>query len=157
MGQPATRLMMIDHHRCFTDSLAYRINSEERDLHVIGTAADAETGMRIILEAKPEMVVIEAELPGRGAFDAAYDLSARLKETKIVFLTGSLSDVFLNQALRIHAGGYLLKSEPVEFVIQSLKRIATGEFCFSKAVEERIEHDPVQKRFTSRIESSFHR
>jgi hypothetical protein len=55
------RLMMIDHHRCFTDSLAYRINSEDLDLKVIGTADDAETGMRMILESKPEMVVNEPE------------------------------------------------------------------------------------------------
>ena len=86
--QQTVRLMMIDHHRSFTESLAYRINSEDHDLNVIGTATNAETGMQIVLDKKPDMVVFETELPGRGAFDAAYDLSERLKETKIVFFNG---------------------------------------------------------------------
>lgn len=148
--QKTIRLMMIDHHRCFTESLAYRINSEDHDLEVIGTAADAETGMRIVLESNPEMVILETELPGRGAFDAASDLCAKLKETKIVFLTSHLSDVFIDQALRVRARGYLLKSESVDFVIQSLKRIAAGEFCFSKSVEERLKRDPLRETITVR-------
>ena len=155
MRQPTTRLLMIDHQRCFTESLSYRINSEEQDLDVIATATDTETGMRIVFDTKPEMVVFETELPGRGAFDAASDLSIRLKETKIVFLTGHLSDILIDQALRVRAGGYLLKSEPVEFVIQSLKRIAKGEFCFSKAVEERLEHDPLRNRFIFRSDTGL--
>ena len=149
--QKTIRLMMIDHHRCFTDSLAYRINSEDQDLEVIGTAADAETGMRIILESNPEMVILENELPGRGAFDAASDLCEKLKETKIVFLTSHLSDVFIDQALRVRARGYLLKSESVDFVIRSIQRVVAGslgEYCFSKAVEERLEYDPIRKKYT---------
>ena len=70
--------------------------------------------MRVILESKPDVALLETELPGRGVFDVAAELSRRLKETKIVFLTGYVSEVFIDHALRVNARGCLLKSEPVD-------------------------------------------
>ena len=113
---------------------------------MIGTATDAEKGMRMILETKPDVVVLETELPGRGAFDLVSDLRRRLKEIKIVFFTEFHSDVFIKQALELDVRGYLMKTEPVDFVIQSLKRVATGEYCYSKTVAERLESDPDRKK-----------
>ena len=150
MRESTIRLVMIDHHRSFVESLAYHINREASDLSVIRTATDAEVGLRIVMETKPEVVVLETELPGRGAFEVAAEVSRRSQETKIVFLTGYLSDVFIDQAFRVNARGYLLKSEPVDFVIRSIQSLVSGEYCFSKAVEERLEFDPIRKAYTFR-------
>lgn len=144
--------MLIDSHAAYSKLLAYYLQKEEPDLSVIGTATEAKDGMRIILEKKPDVVVLETELPGRGAFDLASDLRKRLKETKIVFLTGFHSDVFIKQALELDARGYLLKTEPVDFVIRSLQQVATGEYCYSKTIEERLESDPDRKTIVFRSE-----
>ena len=152
MRLPSIRLMLIDPHASFSEVLAYYLRKEEPDLSVIGTATEANDGMRMILEKKPDVVVLETELPGRGAFDLVSDLRKKLKGTKIVFLTGFQSDVFIKQALELDARGYLLKTEPVDFVIQSLKRVATGEYCYSKTIEERIKSDPDRNQIMFRSE-----
>lgn len=152
MRLPLIRLMLIDPHTSYSELLASYLQREEPDLSVIGTATQAAKGMRMILEKKPDVVVLETEFPGRGAFDLASDLRKRLKETKIVFLTGFHSDVFIEQALELDARGYLLKTEPVDFVIRSLKQVATGEYCYSKSVEERLESHPDRKKNMFRSE-----
>ena len=145
MRLPSIRLMLIDPYVSYSELLAYYLQKEEPDFSVIGTATEAKDGMRTILEKKPDVVVLETELPGRGAFDLAFDLRKRLKGTKVVFLTEFQSDVFIKQALQVNASGYLMKTEPLDFVIRSLKRIASGESCYSKTVEERFQSDPDRK------------
>lgn len=146
------RVVLVDDHLVVLESLAARIDSDPT-LDVVGTASTGEDGLKLILEFKPDVAVFDVDLPGRGSFDIAAELANRQKETKVVFLTGFLSDVFIEQALRLNAHGYLMKSEPAGVLIESIQRVARGEVCFSKDVEERVVFDPQQKRYVLRSES----
>lgn len=138
MDMRPIRVVLIDDHRILLDSLVARIDSEP-DLQVVATATTADDGLRRVMEERPEIVVLDVELPGRGAFDVAAEISARCRNSRIIFLTGYLSDVFIEQALRVKAGGYLLKGEPLEVLTDAIKRVYRGEFCFSSEVECRME------------------
>ena len=67
--------------------------------------------------------VYDVALPGRGTFDTISEIQDKAKETKTVFLTGYLSDVFIEHALAIGAYGYLMKGEPTGNLIDALRRI----------------------------------
>lgn len=141
-----TRIVLVDDHLVLLDALSARVQSDPM-LEVVGTASNADDGLRLILETKPDIAILDVELPGRGSFDIANELASRQKETKIIFLTGYLSDVFIEQALRLKARGYLLKGEPIATLLDAINRVAKGEVCFSREVEERLAFDATKNRY----------
>ncbi len=134
------RVVLVDDHKSILEPLAARINQAE-ELEIIGTASDGESGLRLILEEKPDVVILDVDFDGRGSFDIASEIASRNKETKIIFLTGYLTDVFIDQALKINARGYLLKWESPQVIIDSILKVMNGEYCFSSDVHDRIEFD----------------
>jgi DNA-binding NarL/FixJ family response regulator len=141
------RVAFIDDHLLLLETLAARIGSEP-DFEVVGTAVDADAGLELVCTQRPDIAVYDVALPGRGTFDTISEIQDKAKETKTVFLTGYLSDVFIEHALAIGAYGYLMKGEPTGNLIDALRRIANGEQCLSRAVEERLVYDPVRQRYS---------
>ena len=119
----------------------------------MGTATNADEGLSLILETEPDVVILDVELPGRGSFDIAEEITSRLKNTKMIFLTGYLSDIFIELALRVNAVGYLLKGEPIESLIHAIKKAARGEYCFSQSVQERLVYDQKRNRYSIQSQS----
>lgn len=148
------RIVMVDDHQILLDALALQLNADA-DIELLATATNGDDGLRIILETKPDIAILDVDLPGRGSFDVANELVTRQKQTKLLFLTGYLSDVFIEQALRLRAHGYLLKGEPCRVLLDAIKRIANGEVVFSKVVEERLRYDAERNRYEVRSENNL--
>lgn len=146
------RVVLVDDHLMLVDSLASRFQ-RDTGIEIVGTASNADEGLSLILETKPDVVILDVEIPGRGSFEIADEISKKLNDTRMVFLTGHLSDIFIELALRVNAIGYLLKGEPIESLIHAIRKAARGEFCFSQAVQERLVFDQKTNRYTIRSES----
>lgn len=146
------RIVLVDDHLMLVDSLVSRFH-RDTDIEVVGTATNADEGLSLILETEPDVVILDVELPGRGSFDIAEEISSRLKNTKMIFLTGYLSDIFIELALRVNAVGYLLKGEPIESLIHAIKKAARGEYCFSQSVQERLIYDQKKNRYSIQSQS----
>lgn len=146
------RVVLVDDHLMLVDSLVTRFQ-RDAEIEVVGTATNADDGLALILETEPDVVILDVELPGRGSFDIGEEISSRLKNTKMIFLTGYLSDIFIELALRVNAVGYLLKGEPIESLIHAIKKAARGEYCFSQSVQERLIFDHKKNRYSIQSES----
>src|SRR5690606_10562516 len=66
------------------------------------------------------------------------EMRGRSPATRVLVLTGFLSDVLIDQALQIGICGYLLKGEPIPSLLESIRRASRGETCFSARVRERL-------------------
>jgi len=139
--------MLIEEQRVLLESLAARLQRIP-DLEVVGTASGSREGLALIRRIEPAVVMLGIVHQDRSGFDIAAEAANRQRNLKIVFLTSHLTDVFLARAMRLRADGYLLKSEPLEFVIQSIRRIARGERCFSREVQKRLEYDSKRSRYS---------
>lgn len=134
------RAFLLDHSRLCLEACAARIAAQP-GFQLVGSAADCESGLALIRETEPDLVITEVSLPGRGSFDCAAEILGSLRATRVVFLTDCLSDVFLDAALRVGASGYLLKEESFPELFTHLRRISRGERRFSPRVQQRLEHD----------------
>jgi len=146
------RIVLVDDHLMLVDSLVSRFQRDTQ-IDVVGTATNADDGLGMIMETEPDVVILDVELPGRGSFDIAEEITSRLKNTKMIFLTGYISDIFIELALRVNAVGYLLKGEPIESLIHAIKKAARGEYCFSQAVQERLVYDQNKNRYSIQSQS----
>ncbi len=134
------RIVLVDDHCLVLDSIARRLQ-DEPDMDVVGTALDGDEGLRVILETLPDIAILDVQLPGRSAFDVANQLAAKKIAVKIIFLTGYLSDVLVEQAVRARASGYLMKGEPAAKFIAAVRQVAAGEVCYSPEVLQRLVFD----------------
>lgn len=146
------RTVLVDHHVMFLEPLA-KVVSADPEIDVVGIATDGDDGLRLILNAAVDVAVLDLQLPGRSAFDVAHELSTRRPETNVLFLSGFVSDVFIAEALRLDARGYLVKTERPASLIKSIKRVAAGEICFSQEVKDRLAPDSSNGRHVVRAES----
>ena len=149
MTSDLVRVVLVDDHEIVLEGLVMQIDSCP-DLEVVGTATRAEEGQRVILQTRPDIAIFDLELPGRGPFDVIEELLSRQKETRVIILTGHVSDIFVEMALRLKVSSYLLKGEPSQYCIDAIRRVARGEFCFSSEVQEKITFDPGTKRYAMR-------
>lgn len=134
------RTILLDETLLCLEAFAARFQAEP-GFTVVATASDCETGLPLIAEHEPDLVVMEVGLPGRGSFEAAFEITRSHRTTRVVFLTNCLPDVFIDAALRAGVSGYLLKDESFQSLFENLRRIAKGERRFSPKVLRRLDRD----------------
>ncbi len=146
------RVVLIDDHAMVLESLSARLSINPQ-IQVVGTANDCDEGFRVVLEHKPEVVILDVNLPGRGAFDLAEDLASRRPDTRLIFVTGYLADIYLEQALKLNAYGYLLKGEPIHILADAILKTRAGEKSFSADVLARLNFDSTTKTYSIKARS----
>jgi DNA-binding NarL/FixJ family response regulator len=131
------RVLLVDDHDLLRDTLAERLRRED-GLTIAGVAGDAQAGLELALVCRPDVAMMDIDMPGRPAFEAARDLVRALPDTRLLFLSAFAHDRYIDQALSVGALGYLTKSESVERVIDAIRRVSEGRAYFSREVAERI-------------------
>ncbi len=152
MSQIPIRVVIVDDHRVVVESLAALLDLAP-DISVAGTATTAGEGAEVVLRERPDVALFDVDFPGRDSFDVVPQLLKQAPSTRMAFLTAHLSDVFVSQAVRMGAHGYVLKDEPSSEVCAAIKRLHAGEYVFSDAVRDRLTWDAVSARYTVRADN----
>ncbi|MCA8991694.1 MAG: response regulator transcription factor [Planctomycetaceae bacterium] len=140
------RILLADSQQMFLDGLVAMF-SKDPNWQVVATSTDSSKAFFQIVEQVPDIIIMDVELAGRGAFTVAEEVASRFPATKIVFLTGFESDVLVEQALRLDVAGYLLKSDSFTQLVANLRAILQGEKRYSERVFDRLEFDSTQQEF----------
>jgi DNA-binding NarL/FixJ family response regulator len=91
-----------------------------------GGAGDAREGYRLLDEQRPDVVVIDLQLPGTSGIAAAREIRRRWSTMKILILTGSCCEYDVLAALAAGASGYVTKADPPSALIEGLRSAAGG-------------------------------
>lgn len=124
MTAPATVLIADDHAPTRADIRS--ILEEDGRFTVQWETGDAPAAVAAAVEGQPQVCLLDVRMPG-GGVAAAWEISARLPETKIVMLTVSRDDKDLFAALRAGASGYLLKDVAPDRLADALEAVLSGE------------------------------
>lgn len=130
-------VMVVDDHAMVRSALARGLDRDP-ELHVVAEASDAEQAVQEARTKRPEVVVMDIDMPGATPFEAARRLAADLPGTKVIFLSAFFHDHYVEEALAVQARGYLTKREPQESLAAAVKEVARGGVCFSEEVKNRI-------------------
>ena len=103
------------------------ILSSESDLEVVGEAADGLQGCSMAEELKPDVVLMDVQLPGIDGIEATRRITATADgSTRVLVLTTFASDVFLYHSMEAGASGFLLKRARAEDIVQAVRAVAGG-------------------------------
>ena len=127
MQREVNTVVVADDHELFREAL--RADLEYCGFAVAAEAGDALDAVRAVLEERPDIVLLDVQMPGDG-INAAHAIASELPGTKIVMLTASRDEDVARAALRAGASGYLLKDVDSDRLADALRRVAGGELCF---------------------------
>lgn len=130
-------VLLADDHESIRQLLKDRLQMEP-DMNVVGHVNNAESAVTEAIELKPDVILMDIDMPGLSPFDAAERIAARCPNCRIVFLTAFVKDTYIESALAAQAWGYLTKTEPPESVIKAIRDVSRGFAYFSPEVQGRI-------------------
>jgi DNA-binding NarL/FixJ family response regulator len=137
-GAPAPiRLVLADDHEVMRDGLVALLDALP-GLEVVATAANGREAILACREARPDVVVMDIQMPEVDGIEATRQVVAAAPATAVVILTMNEDDDTIMSALRAGARGYLLKGSSAAEVQQAIRAAAAGGMVFGASLAARI-------------------
>ena len=131
------RLLLVDDHALFRDGLTSLISYQE-DFTVVGEAEDAESALQQARAIKPDIVLMDVELPGEDGVAATQRMKLEMPDITVVMLTVRDDSQTLFEAIKAGAQGYLIKNVRSRELLEQLRALARGEAAISRRMAARI-------------------
>ena len=136
MSTRAIRVLCVDDHPVLVEGLKAKIETA-RDLEFLGHLPSADGLVNEVKKERPDIVILDIEMPGPDPFEAAEDLQGQCPEVRTLFLSAYVKDHFIDSAFRAGAWGYLYKGDDLDSIINGIRQVARGEFVMGPRVLDR--------------------
>ncbi|TLS48920.1 response regulator transcription factor [Paenibacillus antri] len=131
------RILIADDHPLFRKGLRAMLESQDR-MEVIGEAANGAEAVELALANKPDVVLMDLQMPGGGGIASTRRIRDGMPSIKVLVLTLFEDNESVFMSLRAGASGYILKDAEEEEVFRAILAVANGEAIFSPAVASRV-------------------
>jgi two-component system response regulator NreC len=150
MSANVTRVLCVDDHSFLVDGLKARF-ALEPSLQFVGRLPSAESLVPEVKRLRPDIVLLDVEMPGPDPFEAADEVRRQCPDTRVVILSAHVRDHYISAALRAGAWGYLSKSDEPAAIVEGIRKADRGEFAFGPHVAERCQPAPRVARGAQKI------
>ncbi len=121
--------------------MGLRVMLESRGVEVLGEAADGQAGVELVRKVQPDVCLMDIRMPVMDGIEATRRIVEAEVATRVLVLTTYDLDDLVHAALREGAAGFLLKSTPVDRLVDGIEVVAQGEALLSPSLVRRlIEH-----------------
>lgn len=138
-----TNILLADDHTMICAALQKLL---EPEYEVIGCVGDGHALVKMAVELKPDLVLVDVGMPLLNGLDAGRELKKLMPRIKIIFLTMNPDPEVASEALQMGASGYLLKNSQGEELLQAIRNAISGVSYvtpqISRAMKERFIRDP---------------
>ena len=127
------QVFLVDDHKVVLDGLQGLLNAQD-DLRVVGTALDGQSAVDKIIAAEPDVVVMDISMPEVNGIAAIRQILRLRPKMRILVLSMHTSGQTIGEALRAGAVGYVVKSAPIEEVVEGIRAVMTGRTFLSPEI-----------------------
>jgi DNA-binding NarL/FixJ family response regulator len=131
------RVLVADDHPIVRRGLAQMLDADAQ-ITVLAEAEDGEKALRLAEERRPDIILLDINLPGKDGFDVAAEIARKKLPVKVIFLTIHDEEELFNEAMDLGAHGYLLKESAIEDIIDAVKKVAAGHTYISSAITSHL-------------------
>jgi DNA-binding NarL/FixJ family response regulator len=131
------RVLVVEDHPLFRKGVVALLQSVP-DVDVAGVAATGEEAVSLAGELRPDVVLMDLQLPGMSGIEATREIVAAQADVRVLVLSLFEDEDSVFLALRAGARGYVLKDADEEELVGALRAVARGEAIFSPAIAERV-------------------
>lgn len=119
------RVVLCDDHEIVREAVKARMASIN-GAEIVGEAATAEQVVKLVKDKRPDVCIVDVELPGRDGIEATKEILAVQPDTRVIIFTAHAQPDLLTLALRAGASGYVLKSAPSEDIARAIEVVSDG-------------------------------
>jgi len=131
------RLLLVDDHALFREGLA-GLFAYQDDFKVVGEASDAETALAQVATLRPDLVLMDIDMPGDDGIATTRRLKAEFPQVTVVMLTVHDATEKLLEAIKAGAQGYLVKNIRSAELLDQLRGLRRGEAAITRRMAARI-------------------
>ena len=129
-ASPKIRILLADGDALRRDGLA-AVLSGTSDFEVVAGASDGESALTAIRDVRPDVAVIDLNLPRLHGIELVRRVRSESLGTKIIIVAGTADDEIVREVVRAGGDGYLLKNGPARHLIDAISYVRDGGQYFS--------------------------
>lgn len=137
----AIRVVIADDHAVVRRGLRQVLDLEE-GFEVVAEASDLEGARRYVRGHRPDVLVLDLNMPGGSSLDGIPEIRAECPETQIVVLTMQDEPAYARHALGAGALGYVLKESAESELVEAIRRAAEGDTYLNPRLGARVAAEP---------------
>ena len=144
-AEPCIRVLIADDQALVRTGFRMILEAE-KDIEVVGDAADGAEALAEARRTKPDVVLMDVRMPELDGIEATRRLLAdESVSSKVVMLTTFDMDEYVYEALRAGASGFLLKDVPPEQLVVGIRAVASGDALLAPSVTKRVVEEFVRR------------
>ena len=124
------RILLVDDHTLFRSGLKALLG-RQADFEIVGEASDGLEGVKLAEQLKPDLVLLDLDMPVMNGTEALAQMLAANRELPVVMLTVSEDAEDLKEAFVLGARGYLVKNIDAEYLVNGVRQVVAGESVMS--------------------------
>ena len=133
------RILIADDHPIVRKGLRLSVE-EDPGLKVVGEAADGQAALDMIKKLRPQVAVLDIDMPKLDGLGVARELTRQKLDTKIIFLTFHADEDLFRNAMELGSKGYILKDSASQEIVAGVRAVASGRPYISSAITEKLLH-----------------
>ena len=147
MSRKTIRVLIVDDHAIVREG--YRaLLAKHEGLKVVGEACDAASAYQCYKDTRPDVVIMDISMPGRGGIDAIEHIRELDAHARVLVFTMHSGAAYALQAFRAGAKGYVTKSSPPDLLVRAVRDIAEGRLAVCPEISEALAVDRLQEEKT---------
>ncbi|WP_156411083.1 response regulator [Paenibacillus sp. Soil787] len=123
------KVLLADDQTMIRQGFGYVVGLQN-DMQLIGEASDGKEAVDMAVKCRPDVILMDIQMPCMSGIEATQEIMKRLPETKIVILTTFDDQEYIYQGIRLGAVGYLLKDADVEDMLEAVRSAFRGEAVY---------------------------
>lgn len=144
MTESVLRVVIADDHPVVRKGLC-AVLAEDDGVSVVGEAADGRAALECILRTKPDVAVLDVDMPQKSGFDVAREMQARAWSTRVIFLTLHGEPDLFHAAMEAGVKGYLLKESAIIELGVCVRAVAAGQMYVSSTMQAHLLRPPAKR------------
>lgn len=136
-------IVLIDDHTLFRSGIKALL-SRQPDFQVIGEASDGLSGIKLVEQTHPDLVLLDLDMPVMNGRETLTQILSTNPKQTIVMLTVSEDSNDLTECMRSGAKGFLLKNISADFLVEAIRRAVDGDNVFSPEMTARLVQSLIQ-------------
>jgi len=148
------RILLADDHTVVRKGLRLLLESVP-EFQVIADASSGREAVALAEEHMPDVIVMDVAMPILNGIEAARQITAKLPQTAVVFLSMHSDESYVLRALKAGARAYLLKDSAEYDLIQAVKAVNEGKAFFSPAIGKMLVEDYMRQMRERGVEDSY--
>jgi hemolysin D len=132
------RILVVDDQNLIRQKLRLSIESQP-DLKVVGVAGDGQSAIDQIETLRPDIALVDIEMPGMNGLTTTEIIARRFSGTKVLVLSSYDEEDYIKNALKVGAKGYLLKNTPTSEIVHAIRYVDKGYLQLGPGLFEKID------------------